>query len=309
MSEFDAVLSRCDAVVDTGTVLRYLSRAELRWKLASGRWQHLDRAIIVAQTGPLTDAQMLRAALLWGGPRAALGGLTAARLDGLSGFAGHKPAATPPVYLILPPGRNARSRLPGIDVAVHYSRMLGPEDVHPAKEPRRTRIARSLLDAAQWMPSATGAMAVLAAGVQQGLVRVEGLVAVAARMGRIRRGEIIAGALADIAGGAQALSELDFTRLVVRCHRLPEPERQVARTDNRGRRRWIDVYWDEQKLMAEIDGAQHMDPSEYWDDMERDNSMTISGYRVLRFPAWLVRQKPAYVAAEIRRGLRLDAAG
>lgn len=300
MSELDAVLSSCDWVLDTATALRYLSRAELRHKLSTGRWQHLDRGIIVAQTGPLTEGQLLRAALLWGGPRAVLGGLTAARLDGLAGFTTRKQ----PAHLVLPPGRNPRTPLSGIEIVVHYTRTLGTGDVHPARQPRRTRIERSLLDAAQWMPSARGAMAVLAAGVQQRLVRVDGLSAAAARLGRIRRREIIVGALADIAGGAQALSELDFTRLVVRRHRLPDPARQVARTDARGRRRWIDVYWDTAKLMAEIDGAQHMDPSEYWDDMERDNSMTIGGYRVLRFPAWLVRREPAYVAAEIRRALR-----
>jgi hypothetical protein len=35
--------------------------------------------------------------------------------------------------------------------------------------------------------------------------------------------------LGDIGGGSRALSELDFTRLVVRTFELPEPSRQAAR--------------------------------------------------------------------------------
>jgi hypothetical protein len=97
--------------------------------------------------------------------------------------------------------------------------------VHPTRQPRRTRIARSLVDAAAWMPADRGAMAVLAAGVQQRLVRVDDLRQVVARIETLRRRTLMTGILDDITGGAQALSELDFTRQVVRAYRLPEPSR------------------------------------------------------------------------------------
>ena len=59
------------------------------------------------------------------------------------------------------------------------------------------------------------------------------------------------------------------------------------------------------KVAAEIDGAQHTeDPLQRWDDMERDNDLSVDGYRTLRFPAWLVRQHPELVARQIRRALR-----
>ena len=85
---------------------------------------------------------------------------------------------------------------------------------------------------------------------------------------------------------------------------LPEPSRQAGRKDQRGRQRWIDVMWDDWKVMVEIDGAQHIDARQYWDDMDRGNGFQIDGYRVLRFPAWVVRQRPDYVAAEIIGALR-----
>jgi len=191
-----------------------------------------------------------------------------------------------------------------MNVITHYSRTLSARDVHPTRQPHRTRIARSLVDAAVWMPTDRGAMAVLAAGVQQRLVRVEDLSQVIERIETVRRRALMAGILADIAGGAQALSELDFTRQVVRRHRLPEPTRQVARRDEQGRRRWIDVLWDEWKVAVEIDGAQHTDPLQRWDDMTRDNGLDLDGYRTLRFPAWLVRQDPESVAREILKALR-----
>jgi very-short-patch-repair endonuclease len=297
------VLDDHDQVLDTAAALEYLTRDQLRWKVRSGRWQRPARGIIVAQSGPLTDGQVSRVAVLWGGPRSVIGGLSAAWLGGFTGFGDRKPAAERPVFLLVPPGWSTRHRVAGIRIVPRYSRTLRAADVHPVREPRRTRIGRSLIDAAQWMGTDRGAMAVLAAGVQQRLVRVGDLAAVAARYQRLRRRRLIVGALDDIAGGAQALSELDFTRKVVRRHRLPEPDRQMARRDQHGRRRWIDVAWDEWKILVEIDGAQHMSALEYWDDMDRGNEFTIEGYRLLRFPAWVVRLHPDVVAARIREAL------
>jgi hypothetical protein len=298
------VIDEHDHVLDTTTVLGYLTYSELRWKLQSGRWQKPARGILVAHSGALTQQQAVRVGALWGGARSVVAGLTAAWLGGFTGFGDRKPVTERPVFLLVPHGWNARPRIDGLRIVPRYSRTLRAEDVQPVREPRRTRMGRSLIDAAQWMATDRGAMAVLAAGVQQRLIRVTDLAAVVATYSRLRRRQLITGALDDIAGGAQALSELDFTRKVVRRHGLPEPDRQMARRDKRGRRRWIDVAWDEWKVLVEIDGAQHMEVLEYWDDMDRDNDFTIEGYRLLRFPAWAVRLHPDVVAAKIRDALR-----
>jgi uncharacterized protein DUF559 len=150
------------------------------------------------------------------------------------------------------------------------------------------------------MPTDRGAMTVLAAGVQQRLVRIDDLRQVADNIETLRRRKLIRETIGDIAGGSQALSELDFTRQVVRAFRLPEPGRQAARRDAQGRRRWTDVTWDSYKIAVEIDGAQHAaDPRQRWDDMERDIDLGLDGYQTLRFPAWLVRANPGYVASRI----------
>jgi hypothetical protein len=308
MHHFQSALAEAlddtEGVLTSAAALRYMSEDQLRWKISSGRWQKPVRGVVVAQSGPLTASQLLQVTLLAAGPRAALAGLTAARLDGLTGFDDNGKVDDRPIYLLAPYGYRRRTAPLGSTVITHYSQRLGDKDVHPSKQPRRTRIARSIIDAASWMATDRGAMAVLAAGVQQRLVRVTDVHQAAEQMVRFHRRKLILETLGDIAGGAQALSELDFTRSVVRTFRLPEPTRQAARRDARGRRRWTDVTWDEYKLAVEIDGAQHtQDPLQRWDDMERDIDLGDDGYRTLRFPAWLVRQHPRHVARTIRQAL------
>jgi very-short-patch-repair endonuclease len=226
-------------------------------------------------------------------------------LDGFTGFGDKASLIDRPVYLLAPYGYKRRTPPLKLTVVTHYSQALTDVDVHPDRQPRRTRIARSLIDAAAWMPTDRGAMAILAAGVQQRLVRAQDLSQVMDRMGALHRRKLIGETIGDIAGGSQALSELDFTRQVIRAFRLPEPSRQAARRDARGRRRWTDVMWDDYKIVVEIDGAQHAaDPLQRWDDMERDIDLGLDGYQSLRFPAWLVRANPEYVARKILEALR-----
>jgi very-short-patch-repair endonuclease len=284
-----------------------MSAKELRWRVISGRWQRLCRGVIVAHSGPITQRQRLWVAVLWAGPGGVLAGLTAATLDGLEGFSGREGSANQ-IHLLVPAYRSVRKELPGLPVAVHYSTMLSPDDAHPLREPRRTRVARSLVDAAAWAGSDRRAQAVLAAGVQQRLARPGDLLAVVTANQRLPRRAMIKATLDDIAGGAQALSELDLARLV-RRHRLPEPDRQAPRRDAAGRRRWLDAVWETARLMVEVDGMHHLDADQYWADMDRDNDFTVDGYRILRFPAFVVRSQAGYVAGQIRDALRSPGPG
>lgn len=295
-----ALIEDSDAVIRYEDALAYLSRGEIRWRVESGRWQRPCLGVLVTQAGPLTDSQKLRITALWGGPDSALGGLTAARLGGLRGF----DRDTNVVHLLRPKGRKARSGRPPIDVIMHYSRLLGTEDVHPVLTPKRTRIARSLVDAAEWMPTGRGAQAILAAGVQQRLTVPADLRREVERNGTHRRREaLMRVTLRDIEGGSQALSELDFMRLVVRGFGLPVPDRQAARRDSSGKRRWLDAVWETERVVVEIDGAGHLDMLQYWDDMDRDNQLKLSGYTVLRFSSFAVRYAPELVAEQIRAAL------
>lgn len=291
-------------VVRTAEARRFLSPSALRWKLESGRWQQPCHGVVVAQSGPLSAQQELWATLLWGGQGALLAGLTAARLDGLHGF------DTPEIHLLVPAARQVRREpmRPPVrrPIVVHRSRRLDQSDAHPVRLPPRTLLPRSLVDAAAWMATDDRARAVLAAGVQQRLVRPGDLMAVTARSVRLRRRHLIQTTLADVAGGAHALSELDLATLL-RQYRIPEPDRQVSRRDRHGRRRWLDTVWESARLIVEVDGFWHTEAAVWWADMRRDNEFTVSGYRVLRFPAFAIRTEPDRVAQQILGALRLGA--
>jgi hypothetical protein len=293
----DEFAELCDGqagVLTVPSAVKYLGESAVRWRLATGRWRRVSPGVLVAQSGPLTEEQRLWIAVLAAGHGAVLAGLTAARLDGLAGF---EDRAT---HVLIPAFRQVRQALPG--VVVHRSALLGPADVHPARRPPRTRLGRSLIDAAAWAATDRRAQAVLAAGVQQRLVRAGDLVSVVERCQRVPRRALMRATLADVEGGAEALSELDFCDLVRRFG-LPEPDRQFVRLDEQGRR-WLDAVWEWVRLVAEIDGRWHMDARAWWADMQRDNELTIDGYRVLRFPAFVVRDSPEAVARQIARALQ-----
>lgn len=147
----DELLAWKDGVLDTRSALGCLSPSALRWRLRSGRWQQPCRGVVVAHSGPLSDIQMLRVAVLWAGPGAALAGLTAARRQGFRGF------DEKAIHLLVPASRTVRENRSRLRIAVHYSQHFTAEDIHPAKDPPQTRLARSLVDAAAWMGTDRGA--------------------------------------------------------------------------------------------------------------------------------------------------------
>jgi hypothetical protein len=140
LADLEDVLADHDGVLSTSTALKFMTEDQLRWRVTSGRWQKPARGVVAAQSGPLTDRQLLRAALLRAGPQAALAGLTAARLDGLRGFDDNRPLAETTIHLLAPAGYKRRTPPPGLAVATHFARVLTNEDVHPLRQPRRTRI-------------------------------------------------------------------------------------------------------------------------------------------------------------------------
>lgn len=296
----DELLSNQNGVLTTDSALSYMTYESLRWQVASGRWQRPCRGIVVTQSGALNASQQRWVASLWAGKGSALGGLTAARLGGLVGFADE----AEPIYIVRPSSRAPRVDKPPLPIVVHYSRQLTEVDIHPARQPPRTRMARSLVDAAAWRRTNRGAQAILAAGVQQGLILPEHLAGQLDRQKRVHRRALMLDTVADIAGGSRALSELDFLNYVIRPFKLPPPDRQVGRRDSHGRRRWLDAMWEQAKLVVEIDGAGHRDVLQYWDDMDRDNDLKLQGYDTLRYAAFTIRYNGEYVAGQIRQALR-----
>jgi hypothetical protein len=179
----------------------------IRAHLSARRWQPIGKLVVVLHNGPLTRQQREWAAVLTSGRDAALAGRTALGLAGLRGW------EVDEVHLVSPRGRTP-PRLEDLRVVVHETRWSG---VSPLGRPPRTPVDRSAIDAARWSPRVRTACAVLAAVIQQRLTTPERLIAVLDDSGPIRYRREMRPALADIAGGAEALSEIDFHRAAVGC--------------------------------------------------------------------------------------------
>ena len=285
------LLLRQERVVSRAQALDHLTEGALRHRVASGRWQRVHRRVYVAHTGPITRAQRLWTAVLATG--GVLAGLAALEFEGFRGY----PA--PVVDVLLPPARHDSD--PPLGVRVRRTLHLDADDVIRAGLPR-TDMARSLVDAAQWAPTDDHACAIITAGFQQRLVGAGDVEKVVARLRHVRRGALIARTAGDAAGGSHSLAELDYLRLSRRAG-LPEPSRQHVRHDSGGRRRYLDVWYDEYGVQVEIDGSQHLEARAAWADMRRQNDLWISGVRVLRFPAWLLRARPADVVTQVEAAL------
>ena len=84
-----------------------------------------------------------------------------------------------------------------------------------------------------------------------------------------------------------------------RRHGLPLP---LVNQTIEGRER--DFYWPEHKLVVEIDGREdHLTPTAFEDDHERDALLMEAGYEVRRFTYRQVTERPDWVAGRIRAAL------
>jgi len=287
-------------VLTSAQAIALAGRGIVRGRIKLAIWRRVCRGILVTHNGQLTRDQQLWVAVLVAGERAVLAGAAAAAEGGVRGLRGER------IDVLVPAARKSSVRAPRLPpdmagVRIHRTAIL-PADHQQVGRPPRTTTARSVVDAAAWAGSPADARLVLAAACQQRRVLPAEVVEVLAVLPTVRRRRLMLTTLADIDGGAEALSEIDFVWLC-RRHKLPVPDRQVHRTDSHGHRRFLDAYWPEHRLHVEVDGAHHMDAGQWAADMLRQNEVWIAGDRILRFPAWLIRANPAAVADQLRIAL------
>lgn len=295
MTRWQAVLDRQCGVASKKQLLRAgLSRHAFAWKIDSGRWQRPLPGIVVSHSGSLERGQLEWAALLWSGRDAALAGPTAAARDGLKGYEANA------IHVVIPADRRVRPATIGATpMVIVRTGLLGAKHIHPIASPRRTRIARSLVDLAASRPRPEDAFAVLAAGVQQRLVNPAALQSVMEDFVHLRHKREMRDGLTDLVGGVQSLPEREFLRVVRRAG-LPVPDSQTVRT-YQGKRRYLDFYWEAFRLAVEIDGLSHLSVDRWLEDTARSNDVVVGGDAVLRFPAVLIRTRPDLVVDVLTR--------
>lgn len=277
-------------VFRTAEVVALRGRGAVRHAIASGRWQSPHRGVVVTHSAPLSEVERELVALTLCAPGAALGGLSALRHDAFNGFAADT------TYIVLPEGADRPGDVP---FTTHWSTDLGRADVHPFREPRRTRPARSLIDAASWCGSDRYARTIILAGLQQGLVNAGSMHEALDRRGMCHRRGLIRESILDAAGGIQSLPERDFDDIRRRAG-LPTPTRQQRLKGPDGRY-YLDATWDDLDLAAEVHGTQHQQVGQWDADLARGNEIVIDGRRLLVFTSYAIRHQPEVVADQLRR--------
>lgn len=279
-----------ETVLTFREALERVTRARLRTLVKRNIWRCPYRGVFVTHNGPLLPVERDAVALLVCATGSVLGGLSSLRHDGFSGHEVDAPVVVQPAGADTPPYD---------DVRLRWSTMLDERDVHPERKPRRTRPARSLVDAASWASADVGARQLVIAGVQQGLVRTSDLREALTRRGTCHRRALIVQSILDASGGIQSLPERDFEELRLRA-RLPRPTRQSPKRRPDGRY-YLDVSWDEFDAAVEIHGIPHLEVPRWEDDLSRANEIVIGGTRLLIFSSFAVRHHGERVINQVVR--------
>jgi hypothetical protein len=261
----------------------------VRRRVMSGEWQQVGHAFVL-HSGIPSGHQLQWAAVLTAPGIAAVTARTAAVRYGLRGFL---PVA---IDVLVKRGDGSPHRIDGVHW--HESRRFSARDVALSSGVPMVSRGRAVVDAAAWTPNPRVACALMAAAVQQRMVPTSALRQELAAAGAVRHGRILRSILADIEGGADSLSEIDFV-VLARKAGLPPPIRQSIRYDSAGRRRYLDV--DFGTFVVEVDGGVHLHAPNYWADARRQNELVLGGDRVLRFSSYAIRVEEDVVIAQLRR--------
>ena len=269
-----------------------LSASAFEWRLDRGTWQIVLPGVVVAHNGVVTFAEKVQAAVLYGGDGAAVSG------DAL-------------IHLTKPRG-DAPAK---IDVAVMASCQVAPHDflvshrcsrladlTQPVHTPQQLRIAPGVLHAAAWAATDRAGEWRVASAVQRRLVTVPRLRTALKELPRLPRRRGIQLVLDDIELGAHARTELDFLAFL-RRNGLPLPDQLQFKVRANGVR-YLDAWWEAQRVAAEIDGTHHMDVGSWDEDTLRSNAVLVAArddrVMLLRVTAGNMRHKEPELAEQFR---------
>jgi hypothetical protein len=263
-----------------------LSQRQLHRLVQTGRWQSPFPRVYVVFSGPIPLMTMQYAALSYAGDGAVLSHESAGCCWRL--------CSNPHLVHLSVPYRRPVSAQPGL--AIHRSRKLCEDDVHPRFRPGRTTIERTVLDLLQRTHNADEALGLVADSFRGRLSTPEKLRVALDRLPQTRWRKVVLEALPDLRAGAQSALELRDAQLR-RRHGLPQGRRQASRLADGSE--FLDVLIEEWQLHVELDGRfGHDRARERWRDMRRDNRSEVLRLRELRYGWADMVDKPCAVAIE-----------
>jgi very-short-patch-repair endonuclease len=260
------------------------SLQSIKTLVARERIIRVHRAVYAVGHIRLTARGRWMAAVLACGPNAVLSHLDAAALHDLRRIGSGAVDVTVP----------GRHNLPGI--RCHYVRALHPDDRDEIDAIPVTSLACTYRDLAAVL-NLQRLVEALEAGERQNKLDVGALRALVARSPGRRGIQRLTEGLAQVSDDApllQSPAEHAFRNLV-RAHGLPEPQYNVYVEDE-----LVDAVWPAHRLVVEIDGwFFHRGKRSFAEDRRRDRKLVKAGWRVVRFTAQDVIERPAAVAQEL----------
>jgi very-short-patch-repair endonuclease len=260
-----------------------LSRSTIARRVAAGRLIALHNGVYAVGHSRIEAIAVAAAAVLAGGPGAALSHSSAAALWGLA-----KPWPTPPEITV------ARDRRrPGI--RVHRSTALTGRDFRTHLGIRATSPARTLLDVAPRLSDAALARCVNDGRVSRYL-RLPDLAEVMDRFPRHRGTRLLVSFVQAPTGPTRSQFE-DAFLCFARRFDLPEPQINVVVASYE-----VDVLFVAEKLIDELDGYEfHGNRRSFERDRDRDAATLAAGYPTVRVTWVRLTTTPEREAARLEK--------
>jgi hypothetical protein len=294
----DLLSAQCGIATREQLLSAGLSNSAVAANLAGRRWRRLNEHVIATHNGPLTRRQAMWAVVLSAPGRVALCSETVYELFEIPG------APTDAVHVLVPRGDRVLA-VPDVRIKVHESRRFPhPDEISCREGLPITSLARAAVDVAAWSRDVGRAWRLIVAPVQARRLRPQQIRLELEKAGKVRHRRSLQLLLADLEGGAQALSEVEFLRFC-RRHGFPKPKCQ-GRLDRRGRRRYLDAEFPRPSgeiVRVEIDGGIHLQLAVRAQDTIKDNDVHIAGELVLRYASISIYTDDADAVRQIREAL------
>jgi hypothetical protein len=246
------------------------SPAEIRARLASGRWQRLRRGLYAAvvDSGERTSPQSF-AAVLATHPGAVLSHRSAALLHDLPALGRDDQF----VHVIVPGGRARRRR----GVAVHAAE-LDPGDVVELDRLSLTSLARTAVDMAALLPLP------FAVAVADAALRARpGIEPRMREIGEQVRGRTVRRVL-DLSDGRAESPGESLSRVAMASHGLPMPRLQEWVGDAGEPIGRVDFLWPNHSTVGEFDGrTKYATRDDVWAEKLREDRLRAAGFEVVRW--------------------------
>jgi REase_MTES_1575 len=262
-----------------------LGRKAIEYGLRTGRFHRLYRGVYAVGHTALSLNGRLIAAVFSAGANALLSHRSAATLWGLL-------KDSRPVIDVSTPDRGRTSKG---GVRVHRVRSLLPDDVAVVDSIPVTSVARTLFDIARTESPRQ---------LRYALDEAERLRLLDVRALERFRCRALDDALSDMREPDNANPGIERLFLeVIEAAGMPRPETNVFVEGYN-----VDAVWREQRVVVELDSrAHHMTTRAFEDDRERDETLQLAGYRVIRITWRRLTRDPAGVVARLRAHLDLPA--